>query len=440
MKLLHKIISAFSVKKMIKSPVLYVVSTSSYTTLFLILFVSFLGIVYSIEDVFDKGFANEFAFITSTILGILPKAFLVVLFFIAYPIMITVTQAALTIKSVKSPEIMQKTRILDAITIPYGIFCSIALMAFIGDVDFSADWHVQLSNSSVHTPLWTKCQPTFFILVALGIAGYLLLEFIDVRKLPPLILVVAMASMYICTIMGCFWLIQVYDKSLQWVALGLVPLNFTLIAVRVITCTVKILQQETCKKIYNNKFMSYIGKLLDKSVLLPVYAIIMIIPLLGFIIAVLMLFGQQPDSMIQVFTQTSEWTLSQQVSPENIQTGHYLCTVAAGGHKRLVKPQRVGIRHGHKIIVNRQLCIANAFEQVIEEKTPRFHKALRSFYDKYGLPISMLIRTKFAADIVYIIMKPLEWIFLAVLYLTDVNPENRIAIQYTGKVLNDFEK
>ncbi len=27
-------------------------------------------------------------------------------------------------------------------------------------------------------------------------------------------------------------------------------------------------------------------------------------------------------------------------------------------------------------------------------------------------------------------MKPLEWLFLAVLYLTEVHPEDRIAVQY----------
>ena len=32
-------------------------------------------------------------------------------------------------------------------------------------------------------------------------------------------------------------------------------------------------------------------------------------------------------------------------------------------------------------------------------------------------------------------MKPLEWIFLLVLYIFDVNPENRIVTQYIGKKL-----
>lgn len=34
------------------------------------------------------------------------------------------------------------------------------------------------------------------------------------------------------------------------------------------------------------------------------------------------------------------------------------------------------------------------------------------------------------ADIVYILMKPLEWCFLIFLYLFDTRPERRIANQY----------
>lgn len=92
------------------------------------------------------------------------------------------------------------------------------------------------------------------------------------------------------------------------------------------------------------------------------------------------------------------------------------------------------------MIVNRQLCIANAFEQVLEERTPGFHRALRHFYDTYGFPVARLIHSKYTADAVYFIMKPLEWIFLCVLYLTDAHPENRIAVQYIGKTAAQVEE
>ena len=110
---------------------------------------------------------------------------------------------------------------------------------------------------------------------------------------------------------------------------------------------------------------------------------------------------------------------------------HYLCTVAAGGHRKVVKPLRVGMRHGHRVLVNRQLCVANAFEQILEEKTPAIHRIIvRHIYDKTGYPLSRHIRTKWMADVIYFAMKPLEWLFLIVLYAVDVRPEDRIAVQY----------
>ena len=101
--------------------------------------------------------------------------------------------------------------------------------------------------------------------------------------------------------------------------------------------------------------------------------------------------------------------------------------------RRLVKRLRRGVRHGHPVIVNRQLCVANAFEQVLEERAPRLHGRIRGFYDRYGFPIARCIRSPYAADAIYLLMKPLEWLFLAVLYLVDVKPENRIAVQYLPK-------
>ena len=101
------------------------------------------------------------------------------------------------------------------------------------------------------------------------------------------------------------------------------------------------------------------------------------------------------------------------------------------GHKGIVKPLRRGKRYGHYIIVNRQLCVANAFEDLIKERYPKVHKGIRKLYDTLGYPISKHIKSQYTADVVYIIMKPLEYVFLIALYLFDTKPENRIAVQYT---------
>lgn len=74
---------------------------------------------------------------------------------------------------------------------------------------------------------------------------------------------------------------------------------------------------------------------------------------------------------------------------------------------------------------------ANAFENILEEYTPKLHNIIRYVYDKYGYPLSKHIKTSWSADLVYILMKPLEWFFILVLYTIDNKPENRISIQYS---------
>ena len=146
---------------------------------------------------------------------------------------------------------------------------------------------------------------------------------------------------------------------------------------------------------------------------------------------IFIIIGQGADGPVKAFTDTADWTFSKQIPPPPKEhEGHYLCTVAAGGHERVVKPLRYGVRCGEKIIVNRQLCIANAFEDYIMEKFPNFHKLIRSVYDTYGYPVSRHIISPERADAVYILMKPLEWMFLIFLYLFDVKPEERIRRQY----------
>ena len=79
-------------------------------------------------------------------------------------------------------------------------------------------------------------------------------------------------------------------------------------------------------------------------------------PIFGIVVGTLILFGQQPDAVIKAWTETSDWKLSQYTSPQNIYYDeHYLCTVAAGGHEKVVKPKRLGVRHGHQVIVNRRI-------------------------------------------------------------------------------------
>ncbi len=167
------------------------------------------------------------------------------------------------------------------------------------------------------------------------------------------------------------------------------------------------------------------------------------LPLLLLASLILFLFGQKPDSLIRAFTDTYKHGFSQlDYMCDNVQCGgHFLCSVAAKGHKSIVQPERYGERNGHKIICNRQLLVANAFEELIQLRLPFVHKQVRKRYNKVGNFVHRYYKVfeiKLVADIVYILMKPLEWFFLVVLYTFDARPEDRIASQYLS--LNDRMK
>jgi len=164
---------------------------------------------------------------------------------------------------------------------------------------------------------------------------------------------------------------------------------------------------------------------------------LLFIPITMSIILILLLFGQQPDSAISAFTDTYKHGFSQlDYMCKNIECGgHFLCSVGANGHKSIVKPLRYGERNGNKIICTRQLLISNAFEELLGEKLPRLHFFIRRIYNKLGNKIHKyyhVFNIKWLSDLIYILMKPLELMFLITLYLFDSKPENRIAKQYTS--------
>lgn len=299
------------------------------------------------------------------------------------------------------------------------------------------DWNVQLYNHEIHTPIATKSFLTMGIIALVAALGYVILRFFPLVKLPPLFAVLCISALYLGSAECILWCVQIFNVSdFNMFILCLFPFNCILIAIRTIKY---IVHQKNCENesaIYKYKS---IVKLLNNTDNWPWIAFIAAIPLFGIIVAILLLFGQEPDSFIKAWTHTADWNMSQKVAPQNLfRDEHYLCTVAAGGHRAIVKPIRSGKRHGHRVIVNRQLCIANAFEQLLEERTPNFHHFVRAIYDKIGYPIAKHIKSPYIADVIYFIMKPLEWIFLFFLYLFDTKPENRIAVQYPHSDLPKF--
>lgn len=354
--------------------------------------------------------------------------------FAAFPVLLSIFNLIYLFK-LKIDEVSKKVELkIEFTTMIIGsIFMFLFFVSGLANIRYK-DWNESLFFFELHTPILTERMLTIVIFILVAILGYLVLRFAKMNKLSPLVLVLAMSALYIGVIVDVLWICQVIKLSIENLILILFPLNVIVIFIKVIKDVVIKWNSEykdSKSVLKDNKLINTCNIMLNNALNWPWLALIFMIPLLGILIGILALFGQAPDSAIKAFTETADWNLSTKLPAQSLEyDGHYLCTVAAGGHKGVVKPIRLGRRGGKYIVVNRQLCIANAFEQIIEEKTPRFHYVVRSFYDKYGYPVAKHINSKYTADFVYFLMKPLEWIFLIVIYLFDNKPENRIAIQY----------
>ena len=341
---------------------------------------------------------------------------------------------AFTIES-PSPKPIKKKKQQPTIVLWFGLFgCFLeAIFIFIvKDMTFY-EWNEPLINSQKHALIWSGAYPTFFTVAALTLLALIIYSYRDANSLSPLANVFCISG-----ILGGVVLLLVFDNQLQVASFH--TFFLLIYSIHLLWVRIKEWQEDRTEISYENRLLRWLHQLLNKSRNWPWLAVLVALPTLALVVLVLMLFGQQPDSMIKAWTNTADWAFSQKIPPQNlIIDEHYLCTVAAGGHERVVKPLRMGVRHGHPVVVNRQLCIANALEQVLEEKTPRFHRFLRRNYDRYGYPFAKHIKKKWAMDLIYYLMKPLEWIFLLVLYLVDRKPENRIAMQYIKPIPEDFD-
>lgn len=348
----------------------------------------------------------------------------------------------------------------EPVSFPLGVFFMVVLYALWHPRPWDESIESPGDMSSLHEPFSREHMLTLLVLFAVGVVSYAFLK----RKketAAPLAKVLAMAGAYIGIGVNVLILIQLFGVlshnqlfmnmvPFDVLLMMLVPLNYIILTVVELGSVVRLQNRQLKEERqeweeeerpersasdsggpYKSRLLNDCSRILEKSDQWAFYALLLTLPLLCVITVILLLFGQRPDSAIRVFTETSDWTLSTEISPPEVMVdAHYLCTVALRGHRGLVRPVRMGLRRGEKIVVNRQLCVANAFEQLLEERTPRFHRAVRNFYDTCGYPISRHIRTPLAADIVYLLMKPLEWLFTAVLYLFDTKPEDRIARQY----------
>ncbi len=365
------------------------------------------------------------------------------LFCIVFPILVTINNVNFTFFYPKMDEEMREKKQApfrmnekktEFLTITVG---AILCWFYIGVcfINVYGEYNEPIHIGYYHNFIESEHSLSVYLTFAVGLISLLILHKNNSGKLPPIPEALCFGFAVIAEVVFLFYIIQLL-KNYAPIILPLIVYLFNIIlltakfAKRYIAGHLKYNEEHDVN--YRFRFGKKLDKKLNTFSKMSMFHFIMILPAAVILLILFVLFGQGTDGIIKAFTMTADWTFSTQIPPPPVDyMGHYLCTVAAGGHKKVVKPVRYGKRRGEMIVVNRQLLASNAFEDMIMERTPKFHRAVRGFYDKHGYPISKYITTQTRADVVYIIMKPLEWLFVLTLYTFDIHPENRIAVQYS---------
>lgn len=361
--------------------------------------------------------------------------FVLAFLFLFFTISITVFTLKKVKKGIPIPELVLAT----CYVFSMGAFC-------IGIVIHQADYFKAIDpvDGACYIPFGEKHIISLaFYFIVFHVA--LVLVWIKGYKLPPLATVLCLGFIITGIILNVMILLQVSAHDTSSIDHSshpdhIYPFLFTpimgiFISFLLIVEVVKTGMAAANDRVYTNKFLNKLNLFLAQKSNLPFWAVIVIIPVLLFTTVLLLVLGQDPDSLVKVFTQTATWRFSQQIHPPILDhSGHYLCTVAASGNPKVVKPIRLGFRAGRTIVVNRQLLIANAFEEMVHDFSPKLHCVIRRNYDVYGYNLSKKINNERMSNLTYWLMKPLEWAFLTCLYLFTEKPEQRINRQYATKV------
>jgi hypothetical protein len=180
----------------------------------------------------------------------------------------------------------------------------------------------------------------------------------------------------------------------------------------------------------NLMYQFYSGNHLQLKLFITIPLLLLIIPL-G-----LILFSIEPQILLKVFSESDTGLLANgscegcQSAFNSNSSDDYLCTIASHGSPVLVKPIHIGFRKGYDIPVNMQLKVCNAFEEKIMEQFPMLHQVLRKIYDGMQIPAHKWKNAKLIANTLYILIKPIEKVFLLYLFTFDSKPFRRIKVQY----------
>ena len=294
----------------------------------------------------------------------------------------------------------------EPVSFPLGVFFMVVLYALWHPRPWDESIESPGDMSSLHEPFSREHMLTLLVLFAVGVVSYAFLK----RKketAAPLAKVLAMAGAYIGIGVNVLILIQLLGVlshnqlfmnmvPFDVLLMMLVPLNYIILTVVELVSVVRLQNRQLKEERqeweeeerpersasdsggpYKSRLLNDCSRILEKSDQWAFYALLLTLPLLCVITVILLLFGQRPDSAIRVFTETSDWTLSTEISPPEVMVdAHYLCTVALRGHRGLVRPVRMGLRLS-LIHISSPFCLLDEIEAALDDSNVgRFAKYL----------------------------------------------------------------
>lgn len=235
-----------------------------------------------------------------------------------------------------------KENMIDILTFVLGIGLSGFLYLVSDFKDYTEALRLGGFEVDKHAPIASWSMPTVIAIFIFGFVSYFLIR---KRKLnlPPLIIVCSISGIIVCSIYMIIFIIQITNTELfpRYLFYGipylaLFPINYILCSIRAIIEVVRRYKEKNLKaKEFDNKFLNKCSQIIYNTDNWPILAVVLTVPLTAILICILVLFGQRPDEAIRAFLETSDWNLSQKVSPPSVEyDAHYLCTVAVSGHKK----------------------------------------------------------------------------------------------------------